>query len=340
MSHRQTLPILPVGFTIRAPGDQDLDACVTLLERCSEVKQGSDRITDVELRGEWNTPGAALDRNFRVIVDPTGRMVAYMEAWDVQNPPVSIWTWGRVDPDFEGLGLGTALMAWAEEVARAAVDRCPPHAEVVMRAGAVNGYGPACALFEDLGLSQVRQFQRMEIRFDGSPPAPPIWPEGIQLRPYRHPEDLAAVVQADQEAFRDHWGFMERSHEEELAYWRHVTESDPHFDPAYWFVAVDGHEIAGICLCSPSSTEAPDLAYIRIVGVRRPWRRRGLASALLQHVFTIAHDAGQAGVTLGVDSDNISGATRLYTRAGMKPTRVVHVYEKKIRPGISLLNPG
>ena len=105
-------------------------------------------------------------------------------------------------------------------------------------------------------------------------------------------------------------------------------------------VAIDGDDIAGICLTNVGSTEAPDLLHVRIVGVRRPWRRRGLATALLQHAFNVAYGAGQGGVMLGVDSNNISGATRLYTRAGMKPTRVVHVYEKKIRSGISLLNPG
>ena len=38
-------------------------------------------------------------------------MVGYIEVWTTAKPPVHPWIWGRVDPDYEGLGIGTWLLA-------------------------------------------------------------------------------------------------------------------------------------------------------------------------------------------------------------------------------------
>jgi mycothiol synthase len=189
-------------------------------------------------------------------------------------------------------------------------------------------------------MSLVRQFYNMKIRFDGQAPATPDWPQGIEQRTYQHPEDLEAVVEADYEAFRDHWGFVEQPLAEEVAYWRHFTESDPFFDSRYWFLAVDGEEVAGVAICAPVAPDGEEYAHIRSLAVRRPWRRQGLATALLLHAFGLAYQDGKAGVALGVDAENLSGAMRLYTRAGMLPSKVNHVYETVIRDGVSLSNEG
>ena len=186
----------------------------------------------------------------------------------------------------------------------------------------------------------VRQFYRMRIDFDGKAPPEPEWPEGIALRSYRHPEDFEAVIATDYEAFRDHWGFIERPLDEEIDRWRHFVANDPNFDPRYWFVAVDGDEIAGVALCLPVSVDAPTCVHIDSIAVLRPWRRRGLATALLNHIFVVAYADGKEGATLGADAENVSGAIQLYLRAGMEPTLVNHVYEKVLREGTSIIYEG
>ena len=84
------------------------------------------------------------------------------------------------------------------------------------------------------------------------------------------------------------------------------------------------------------SEEDPQLAWINTVGVRSQWRRRGIAHALLRHSFRELYQRGKRRVALGVDSQSLTGATRVYERAGMKPVRTWVVFEKELRPGKEL----
>ena len=140
------------------------------------------------------------------------------------------------------------------------------------------------------------------------------------------------------ESFKDHWGFVEGSFEEEYERWMHRIRNDEHFDPALWFLAMDGDEIAGMSLCWRSAFDDPDMGWVGTLGVRRPWRRRGLGLALLQHSFGEFYRRGKPRAGLGVDAQNLTGAMRLYTKAGMHsdPRHQHSSYEKELRPGVEL----
>ena len=85
-----------------------------------------------------------------------------------------------------------------------------------------------------------------------------------------------------------------------------------------------GGEVAAIALCREPESE-PGLGWVNILGVRPAHRRRGLAIALLQHVFRHFAERDMTRVGLGVDAENPTGAVRLYERAGM------HVARRDIR---------
>jgi ribosomal protein S18 acetylase RimI-like enzyme len=101
---------------------------------------------------------------------------------------------------------------------------------------------------------------------------------------------------------------------------------------------MDGPEIAGVSLCYPRIDEDPEMGWVGTLGVRRPWRRRGLALALLQHSFNILAKRGVRKAGLGVDAHSLTGATRLYEKAGMRsdPRWQFSQYEKELRPGKDL----
>ena len=86
------------------------------------------------------------------------------------------------------------------------------------------------------------------------------------------------------------------------------------FDPGLWFVVRDGPGVAAVCRCEGERRSG---GYVAMLGVRPAWRKRGLGLALLRHAFREFHRRGERRVTLGVDSENETGATRLYERAGM-----------------------
>ena len=104
------------------------------------------------------------------------------------------------------------------------------------------------------------------------------------------------------------------------------------FDPSLWFLALEGDEIAGITLCKTLAGEG----WVDVVGVRRPWRNRGLGLALLRHAFTEYHRRGTHKVGLSVDAESITGAPRLYGRAGMRVRESYIIHLKELRPGVDL----
>jgi ribosomal protein S18 acetylase RimI-like enzyme len=92
------------------------------------------------------------------------------------------------------------------------------------------------------------------------------------------------------------------------------------FEPALWFLALAGDELAGFSICR-QDTNDPAAGHVELLGVRRPWRRQGLGEALLLHSFQAFRQLGWTRGTLGVDASSPTGATRLYERAGMRVYR-------------------
>jgi ribosomal protein S18 acetylase RimI-like enzyme len=228
------------------------------------------------------------------------------------------------------------LLKWGIERARQNVDLAPEGSRVVLHTSANTTCREVSDLLSRNGLDLVRHGYRMIIDFD-RPPASPILPEGIVIRPIAFGKEERDAVYAGYEAFQDHWGFIEEPFEQFYKRWQSDYQSYPYYDPSMFFIAVDGEEIAGISLCLQRHQEYPDLGWISSLGVRRPWRKRGLGLALLQHSFTEFYQRGITKAGLGVDAENITGAVRLYEKAGMRVMRRDSTYELELRAGKDLM---
>ncbi|MBN2045794.1 MAG: GNAT family N-acetyltransferase [Anaerolineales bacterium] len=326
------LAYLPEGFSIRPVTLEDIPAAVELFNQTSVEMIGSRDFTPKEIEKDWTTPGVAPETDFRAVISPDGLLVGYVEVWTIGELPVHPWVWGRVHPDFKGLGIGTALLTWAERRASQVIETVPPDARVAFRSTAFDTHQPSNDLLNGYGMKKIRHSFQMRIRMTEKPPEP-VWPEGISVRTFR-PEDLEAVYRADEEAFQDHFGHTPQEFEAGLARFRHMfVEDEEGFDPELWFLAMDGEEIAGISLCRKQSWEDKDLGWVSSLAVRRPWRKCGIGLALLQESFNAFWQRGKKSVGLGVDGENLTGALRLYKKAGMKTHRQHNMYEKELRPG-------
>jgi len=326
---------LPDGCVARSARMEDAQAACVLFNCCSEILTGEQPHGEEDLVVEWRTPGFDMHRDTRVVIDEKGDLAGYGEVWDIDEPHVRIHAWGRVHPDHHGRGIGSALIDWQEKRAREAIRKAPEDARVTLGGGALEHDGPARQLLEDHGFHIVRSFSRMLIEMDAEP-APATWPEGITVRSFRPEEDFERTIQSVRDSFSDHWGHVETPYEEELKQWRHWIDEDPHFDPSLWLLAEAGDEIAGVCLGHGKRHEDEQLGWIHVLGVTRPWRRRGIALALLRHAFGVFHGIGKTKVGLGVDATSLTGAHRLYEKAGMFVKRQSLAYEKELRPGIDL----
>jgi mycothiol synthase len=212
------------------------------------------------------------------------------------------WAVGSVHPRAKGSGLGTQLVDRSE--ARLSERGVARAHQLTLSADTA-----AAALFEARGYREVRRFHEMAIELM-EPPAAPVLPAGLALEIF-HETYAHAFHAALEESFRDHWEHHARPFEE----WWERRRSDPDFDASLWFLVRDGAEIAAVVRNDPNRNGG---GMVSAIGVRRPWRGRGLGRALLLHTFGEFYRRGVTRVSLGVDSESPTGATKLYESVGME----------------------
>jgi mycothiol synthase len=316
---------LPATFRLRAAQWEDAEAIAQLiLDVC--IKDGDPSVATSldELRNDWGLPGFNLETDAWVVSASDGRVVGYEEMFN-QYAHAYLRGDGYVHPEFEGRGIGTALLRALEKRARQEVELAEPEHRVYVRNAMESRDTVAREMHTTEGYQPVRYTWRMEITLE-DPPSDPVWTGGIELRPFDLESHDYLVYRAHQDAFRDHWGFVPHPYE----FWQHHMVEDDAFDPSLWHIAWDGDQIAGYTLCRYRNGNA----WVGALGVRRPWRKRGLGLALLYHSFGEFHKRGERLIMLGVDSKNPNGATRLYLKAGMHVASEYVFYEKELRAGI------
>jgi ribosomal protein S18 acetylase RimI-like enzyme len=153
----------------------------------------------------------------------------------------------------------------------------------------------------------------------------PVWPSGVGVRTLADGEERRMY-----EAFMEVWQDTSDPPHETFEEWSHWLTRAETFEPSLWFLALAGDELAGFSLCRKDLND-PSAGHVELLGVRRPWRKQGLGHALLLHSFQALRRRGWTRGTLGVDASSLTGATRLYERAGMRVYRDTVFLERPVR---------
>jgi mycothiol synthase len=307
--------------TLRAPYENEVSEVVRVLNEASQAEFGVDDVNDEEIRRWFSQP--ALDVSSDVFVaEEGGRLAAYADVSNVGQAFEQYWIDVRLPPGASA-AAGDALAAAAERRAVEMAEAGPESKRGRIVGGAWSANERLGGVFERAGFRLYRHSFRMAIDLEAEP-SEAMFPAGLDVRTFRA-GDERAVFDAVDEAFRDSWDHVPGVFEE----WRHWALDRDDFDPSLWWLALDGDAIAGFCLCRPHETET-DLGWVSSLGVRRPWRRRGIARALLLTSFHEFRRRGFSRVGLGVDADSQTGANRLYEGAGMQPARRYDLYEKAL----------
>jgi len=296
---------------------------------------GRDVVIPESLQAQMHMPGVNLETDTRLVVSPGGEIAAAGFAVDLAEPHVQVQGTGLVRGQDQGLGIGRWLAEWIETRGREAIAKAPPNARVILMQTADDRDDPAKQLLEMRGYKIVRHFWRMLADLEG-PTEAPKWPEGIGVMTYESDIDLRRAFAAGREAFKDHWGHVDGGDEAGFERFLHRLETDPDVDRSLRFLATDGEEFAGICNVSPREGTDEATGYVESLGVRPAWRKRGIGLALLRHAFSVLQDRGLSACALHVDSESLTGATRLYEKAGMQVSELNHAYELELRPGEDL----
>jgi mycothiol synthase len=320
-------------FTTRHYQPDDYPALAELINASNRAMGTDSRISAEELTAIIQVPDFN-PRTDSLILEDGGRLVA-MSNHGYSAASGQCWDDSVVHPDYWGQGIGAELIRLTEarclEWAKTALTAEQP---VLLQLAVSEKNARGLRLFEAQGYRHVRSFYEMQIEFDqsgeaGQPVEAQPLPSGLTLRSFDEARDAHAVHEAAQEAFIDHWGYERMSFDS----WAHHLLHHPNGDLSLWLIAYDGDEIAGVCLNRSGTDEDPLMAWVNVLGVPRPWRRRGLGLALLKNSFALFRQRGYTGAGLMVDASNATNAVGLYERAGMHVQRCKRVYHKMLRAG-------
>jgi mycothiol synthase len=311
----------PPGIHTRPPERGDAEAVAAVIHAAETAACGHSLVSSGDLLFDWADPRFSLARDAWVAVDTREQVVAYACSFGT-DPANAIDLTCVVHPDADGGGLDAHLMGLvlhraAGQADEAGVDR---H-DVTLAVACVRGDARRRHLFERLGFVHTRVFLRMAIAAEDLPEAPP-WPDGITVTAFRPGADDHALHEVIQEAFLDHY------HAAPVPFdvWSAQVFGDEDFDPELVLVARDGGEAVGAVVALP----IPAAGYVDQLAVRRPWRGRGLGTALLVHALHLLAARGYEHLYLGVDSQSMTGADRLYRRIGMRSQRENDLYERRL----------
>jgi len=325
----------PAGLLLRPfAGSSDIGEFVRIFNAAAEADEIDERVSEAGLANWFGHPTASFDASSDLVVaEVRGELVAYgFTAWiDTTDGLREHRSRGHVHPAWRRRGIGSAVLAHNVARARKVAAEQGGGWKRVLGAWAADRQPGAIALLEGNGFEPVRWFFTMvRPTLDGIE-VPPM-PDGIVVRPaVADRAGYRRVFDADTEAFRDHWGGFDASDE---AFEEWFGGGDPNFDPSLWVIAWDGDEIAGGVINSIDANENALLdrqrGLLDSVFVRRPWRRRGLAAALVARSLEVLRQRGMTSAWLGVDADNPNGALGVYQRAGFAVDLRSTAYRKSL----------
>jgi ribosomal protein S18 acetylase RimI-like enzyme len=265
-----------------------------------------------------------------VLAEVGGELVAYARVFwtDQVDGSRSYENFGFVHPDWRRRGIGWALHWNNEERLREIAAGHPDVASKWLSSEGMDEAVGNAALLARSGYAPVRYFYDMVAPTLDGVVAPPM-PDGIEVRPPTT-EQLRAIWDASVEAFRDHWGEPEATEED----WVRFRDDPDHVDRPFWMIGWAGDEVAGVVVTTVPREENElhrrARVWVESVSVRRQWRRRGLAKALLARSMVAGREAGFTSAGLGVDTENPTGALGLYESLGFAPARRATAYRKPL----------
>lgn len=309
--------------------DEDADLMARIAQQCMSAAGVDWIITADDVRRRNNHLDNFSAQDDIVLVENDEGPIAFaMAYWHRElRGDVILRHVVRVLPEWRGYGVEQALLEWAQKhLLSKSVGTL--EGEQYLSSSAVSTEEDRIELLEANGYEPARYFFEMVRPLDEPIPDPPL-PAGLEVRP-AVPEHYRQIFAASDEAFQDHWGHVPFT-ENMIQEWM----DSPEFQPELWQVAWEGDQVAGMVLNYIRHDENERFnrkrGYTEDISVRRPWRRRGLATALLARSLKLLKERGMLEAGLGVDTENPSGALRLYEGLGFERIRTMTSYRKIVQ---------
>jgi len=302
---------------IRPISLDDVPALADLVARLTTVVLGEPDVSEAELRDDLIGPHFELSTDTFVAVAPDGSVTAYGQGYDERDG--SGWIDVCIDPALdEARHVAVAdagIAACAARILESAKVRGV--SEIHLTANLYETETLMRDAYERAGLPVETVYWRMQREFSTTETLEAsVVPEGYRIGKV-DPRDDVVIGQAYHlfyDTFSEHHGF-EGEMKPLPDYIEYVRTAEA-FDPDAWWFAWQGEAPVGLLIGDNRRAEQ-GLGFVPSVGVQKQLRGRGIARALLLAAFADYQQRGRTGVQLGVDTQNSTGATRLYESVGM-----------------------
>lgn len=185
----------------------------------------------------------------------------------------------------------------------------------------------AIALFEHAGYAPVRWLFEMVRPSLTDLPSQQL-PDGIEVRSVERADAIKILEARGEATAGDEWYFPTFTPEALAA----LVDDPIEGQLDVWQVAWDGPEVVAGVLGYIDKDENEAFhrlrGYTESIFTRRPWRGRGIATALIGRNLRLLADRGMTEATLSVDAGNRTGALRLYERCGFVRDRTEVTYAR------------
>ncbi len=322
------------GYTSSVGHPGDLDELVDLYRASEAALEGRPRIDRDWIDTQFREVGFDPERDVLSVRDDAGTLVgaAMVESRD---PFVSSFCSQAILPGVTDDAVAEAIIAFAIDRTTDNIPLAPEGARVVASIGIHERDQPMLERLIDRGFSQERSFLEMEIELDDEVTVPPLQ-DGVTVRTLGADEALDRLVVTVRDSFRDHFGFVDQPMELRLQRWQEFRKADS-WDNDLVFLAESDGELVGVNVCLRRNGSDTDQGYVATLGVLPDHRGRGIARYLLLACFAEYQRRGLSSVSLHVDAQSITGATRLYEGVGMHRSQVHLDFEYEIRDGEDLV---
>ncbi len=310
-------------------GERDFPAMLAVIHGSKEVDRDEPTSTLEDITRDYAHLVNCDPYQDMVMAEVDGELVGYGRVfWSELEDGVRTYShFAYLLPAWRKYGIRQTLLRRNEQRLREIEAEHPADGPHWFEAWASNTEDDWRKLLLAAGYQPVRYgYQMVRPDLDNIPDLP--LPQGLEMRPVT-PDQHLQIWYAAKEAFRDHWGFSEDEWAEtNLEGWK----ESPIFTPALWQVAWADDEVAGMVLNFISETENQlyhrRRGYTETICVRRPWRRMGLARALIARSLQVLKDQAMTEACLGVDAQNPNGARHLYESMGYCMTKEYVTYRK------------
>ncbi len=329
LTDTHSFPIHLSTYKWRPISEADIPAIV-LLTKASAVVDQTTPASAAQLGQIFAILEDQVETNTLTAVAPDGTLAALALAFIMSNSDENLAIIDTlIHPEHRGKEIGQTILAWIEAAT------CKQF--TLHNNGFPKRLQMSCSihqqdqidLYKNNGFSPKKYAYKMQRDLKMPIPNKPF-PQGLQLISWQKDLDNALMLTFNK-AFNKQEGVPKMNQE----LWQKFFIGVPQFRDDLTYLAMDDNTIVGFCVnwvnVDKNTGSSPKEGWIEALGVIPAWRGRGLASSLLTHSLKQFAAEGLEEAGLDVDTQNPTGALRLYQNLGFTTVKETVTLSKTVQ---------